>query len=56
MNDQIILIKQEMEKILLSPNGKDGNFRPIKGTTKTQCYNVLGKIQSILETNKCKVI
>ena len=36
-------------------NEKDGNFRQIKGTTKTQCYNVLGKIQSILETNKCKL-
>lgn len=56
MEHQVKLIRQEMEKILLSPNGKDGNFRPIKGTTKTQCYNVLGKIQSILKTNECKVI
>ena len=39
-----------MEKILLY--SRDGvNFRPIKGTTKQQCYNVLGKIQSLLKTN-----
>ena len=39
-----------METILL--HSRDGvNFRPIKGTTKQQCYNVLGKIQSLLKTN-----
>lgn len=39
-----------METILL--HSRDGvNFRPIKGTTKQQCYNVLGEIQSLLKTN-----
>lgn len=39
-----------MKKILL----KDENFKykPIKNTTKQECYNTLGQIQEILETNK----
>ena len=48
-------IKTIMGSVLLSANGKDGNFRPIKWTTRQQCYNVLGKIQTLLETNKVKI-
>ena len=48
-------IKTIMGGVLLSENGKDGNFRPIKGTTKEKCYNVLGKIQTLLETNKVTI-
>ena len=29
-------------------NGINGNYRPIKNTTKEDCYNALGKIQKIL--------
>ena len=45
-------IKTIMGGVLLSANGKDGNFRPIKWTTRQQCYNALGKIQEILGTNR----
>ena len=48
-------IKTIMGGVLLSANGEDGNFRPIKWTTRQQCYNVLGRIQTILETNKVKI-
>ena len=56
MNNEELLdeIRKAMETVLLTNNGKDGNFRPIKGTTKEKCYNVLGKIQTLLETNKVK--
>lgn len=54
MENEIKQIKSLMETILL--HSKDGvNFRPIKGTTKQQCYNVLGKIQSLLKTNVLKI-
>ena len=48
-------IKTIMGVVLLSANGKDGNFRPIKWTTRQQCYNVLGKIQTLLETDKVTI-
>ena len=48
-------IKTIMGGVLLSANGKDGNFRPIKWTTRQQCYNVLGKIQTLLETDKVTI-
>ena len=56
MNNEELLdeIRKAMETVLLTNNGKDLNFRPIKGTTKEKCYNVLGKIQTLLETNKVK--
>lgn len=56
MNNEELLdeIRKAMETVLLTNNGKDGSFRPIKGTTKEKCYNVLGKIQTLLETNKVK--
>lgn len=44
-------IERIMRSVLLTNNGKDGNFRPIKGTTKDECYNALGKIQTLLGTN-----
>ena len=44
-------IEELMGTILLTDNGVDGNYRPIKGTTRTQCMNVLGEIQNILKTN-----
>ena len=50
--DKLKEIERIMRSVLLTYNGKDGNFRPIKGTTKVDCYNALGNIQTLLETNK----
>lgn len=57
MNNEELLdeIRKAMETVLLTNNGKDGNFRPVKWTTRQQCYNVLGKIQTLLETNKVTI-
>ena len=42
-------IKQQMRTILMvSTNGK---YRPVKNSTKEQCYQVLGNIQELLKTN-----
>ena len=42
-------IKQQMKTILMvSTNGK---YRPVKNSTKEQCYQVLGNIQELLGTN-----
>lgn len=49
--DKLKEIERIMRSVLLTDNGKDGNFRPIKGTTKVDCYNALGKIQTLLGTN-----
>lgn len=44
-------IKTEMHKILMVGNGIDGKYRPVKNSSKQDCYQVLGKIQEILGTN-----
>ena len=49
--DKLKEIERIMRSVLLTDNGKYGNFRPIKGTTKEECYNALGKIQTLLGTN-----
>ena len=42
-------IKQQMKTILMvSTNDK---YRPVKNSTKEQCYQVLGNIQELLKTN-----
>lgn len=41
-----------MRNLLLCPNGVNSAYRSIKNTSRKQCYEVLGKIQEILETNK----
>ena len=43
-------IKEVMSHLLFSD--KSGKFRPIKGTTKQDCYDALGEIQTILKTNE----
>jgi hypothetical protein len=57
MNNEELLdeIRKAMETVLLTNNGKDGNFRPIKWTTRQQCYNTLGKIQELLQTNRITI-
>lgn len=47
--EELEKIKELMKRLLLSD--KRGAWRPIKGTTKQQCYDVLGEIQTILKTN-----
>lgn len=47
--DNLTIITNLMKTILLKDC--NGNYRPIKGTTKQDCYNVLGKIQDLLKTN-----
>lgn len=50
--DKIDEIKTLMEDILLSKD--ESRYIPIKNTTKQKCYNTLGLIQEILETNRMK--
>ena len=42
-------IKQQMKTILMVLN--NGKYRPVKNSTKEQCYQVLGNIQELLKTN-----
>ena len=42
-------IKQQMKSILMVLN--NGKYRPVKNSTKEQCYQVLGNIQELLKTN-----
>lgn len=48
-------IETEMRKILMVGNGIDGKYRPVKNSSKQDCYQVLGKIQEILGTNQIKI-
>ena len=45
-SDKIKLIKWKMQDILIADK------RPVKNTTKKQCYEVLEYIQELLETNR----
>ena len=38
-----------MKTILMVSN--NGKYRPVKNSTKEQCYQVLGNIQELLKTN-----
>lgn len=51
-NKKLDEIYSLMKKLLLSNKGGLSSYRPIKNTTKTECYNVLGKIQELLQTNR----
>ena len=42
-------IKQQMKTILMVKT--NGKYRPVKNSTKEQCYQVLGNIQELLGTN-----
>ena len=42
-------IKQQMKAILMVPT--NGKYRPVKNSTKEQCYQILGNIQELLKTN-----
>ena len=42
-------IKQQMKTILMVKT--NGKYRPVKNSTKEQCYQVLGIIQELLGTN-----
>lgn len=40
-----------LKSILLADNGINGGFRPIKNTTKKDCYNALGALQELYKSN-----
>ena len=42
-------IKQQMKTILMVKT--NGKYRPVKNSTKEQCYQILGNIQELLKTN-----
>ena len=49
LHNEIQAIRQQMKTILMvTINGK---YRPVKNSTKEQCYQVLGNIQELLGTN-----
>ena len=49
LHNEIQAIRQQMKTILMvTINGK---YRPVKNSTKEQCYQVLGNIQELLKTN-----
>lgn len=50
MEDKEVIeaIKKIMLPICVCDNGVNGAYRPIKGTTKVECMNALGKIQELL--------
>ena len=49
LHNEIQTIKQQMKTILMVLN--NGKYRPVKNSTKEQCYQVLGNIQELLKTN-----
>ena len=49
LHNEIQTIKQQMKTILMVSN--NGKYRPVKNSTKEQCYQVLGNIQELLGTN-----
>lgn len=52
-DEKLEKIGKLMRTILMCPNGD--TYKPIKGTTKSDCYRVLGEIQSLLGTNIVEV-
>ena len=49
LHNEIQAIRQQMKTILMVQT--NGKYRPIKNSTKEQCYQVLGNIQELLGTN-----
>ena len=48
-DEKLEKIGKLMRTILMCPNGD--TYKPIKGTTKSDCYRVLGEIQRLLGTD-----
>ena len=48
------LIKRIMKNMILVP-GEGNNYRPVKNTSRNDCYRALYKIQEILKTNKFRL-
>lgn len=46
---KLFAIQKIMNGLLLV--GKPGDYRPVKNTTKQNCYDALGEIQKIVGTN-----
>ena len=49
LHNEIQTIRQQMKTILMVSN--NGKYKPVKNSTKEQCYQVLGNIQELLGTN-----
>lgn len=49
LHNEIQVIRQQMKTILMVSN--NGKYRPVKNSTKEQCYQILGNIQELLKTN-----
>ena len=49
LHNEIQAIRQQMKTILMVQT--NGKYRPVKNSTKEQCYQVLGNIQELLKTN-----
>lgn len=49
LHNEIQAIRQQMKTILMVTS--NGKYRPVKNSTKEQCYQVLGNIQELLKTN-----
>ena len=49
LHNEIQVIRQLMKNILMVQT--NGKYRPVKNSTKEQCYQVLGNIQELLGTN-----
>ena len=49
LHNEIQVIRQQMKTILMVSN--NGKYKPVKNSTKEQCYQVLGNIQELLGTN-----
>lgn len=50
---KLFAIQKIMNNLLLV--GKPGDYRPVKNTTKQECYDALGEIQKIVGTNYANV-
>ena len=49
LHNEIQVIRQLMKNILMVQTNR--KYRPVKNSTKEQCYQVLGNIQELLGTN-----
>lgn len=50
---KMLAIQKIMSSVLLV--GKPGDYRPVKNTTKQDCYDALGEIQKIVGMNYADV-
>ena len=44
-----------MQRVLIIPGDKKGTYRPVKNTSREDCYEVLYKIQKLLGVHEFKM-